>query len=173
MKCKAFVLCEIDSCKSFVFIWSCYIAWTFNDTRPPLSSTAAGSSSGRDHDHVHADDSVHDEFISFESHAYEALLTTALALYQQEYETIKSAVHRIIPVYESGAVVPVRMQKSIAMMKNRINGMLTHCTGHKRCMLELLEDDETMALMNLTEMKADPSRYNLYADNVISIVFYE
>lgn len=97
--------------------------------------------------------------ITFESHAYEALLTTALALYRQEYDNIKNESKHVVRVYESGAIVPVVLQKKMTSLKNRVNAMITRCTGHKKMLLELLDEDENMALMNLSKLKSDVSLY--------------
>ena len=44
-------------------------------------------------------------------------------------------------------------------LKNSINLMKSRVLGHKDVLLELMDDDESMALMNLTKLQ---SNLNLY-----------
>ena len=100
---------------------------------------------------------MHD--IPFESHAYEALFTTVTSMQSQEYSVLKNDVEGLISFFKYGAILPIDKQEAMRVCKNSVNLLKSRVTSHKRVLLELMDDDEVMALMNLSKLRKKPSLY--------------
>lgn len=99
--------------------------------------------------------------IPFEAHAIEALLTTVNSLHVQDFDHVNKDVHDVLSVFKSGAILPVDKQEKMRTLKNAVTLMKSRTLGHKRVLLDVMEDDETMALMNLTKLKHNSKLYTL------------
>ncbi len=97
--------------------------------------------------------------ITFEMHVYEALFTTVSTVQVRQLERIKAALGHLIPLYQSGGLVTLNIQKHMTWLKNNIDDLNTKTNAYKQGILSVLEEDDTMALMNLTVFRANPSRY--------------
>jgi len=97
--------------------------------------------------------------ITFELHAYEAILTTVKSLQQQEFDYIHSQVSVNLAHCKSGSMLSVQMQEQMRSVKNIISRVLTRLDAYIKALSDLIEDDEGMALMNLTKLKNNPLLY--------------
>ena len=55
--------------------------------------------------------------------------------------------------------MPVKVQEAMRSSKNDLSSMMNRVSASRKALQELTEDDEEMALMNLTVLKEDPSLY--------------
>lgn len=61
--------------------------------------------------------------------------------------------------FQYGAILPIEKQEKMRSAKNAVNLMKSRINGHKRVLLELMDDDEVMALMNLSKLRKNPTLY--------------
>ena len=102
-----------------------------------------------------------EDVVTFESHAYEALLTTINSLELQTYKAIKEKIDNLLLIFQSGSILPVKQQEKMKILQNNILTMRSKVLSDKKVLLELLDDDESMALMNLTKIQANPQLFKL------------
>lgn len=105
---------------------------------------------------------MEDGKLTFEAHAYEALLTTAKTLETQEFNTISSLVSQVLVYFKTGSLLPIEIQEKMRMLKNALVVMRGRIEVSRRLLQELTEDDEEMALMNLTYLAQKAHLYNEY-----------
>lgn len=100
----------------------------------------------------------------FESHAYETLMTTVLDVEDNEFKVIIDRANRLLSrVNKSVLTLSVKRQEEMQVLKEHLQKMASRIQANKRAITELLDDDERMALMNLTKLKERPSLYRYAA----------
>jgi hypothetical protein len=97
--------------------------------------------------------------IPFEIHAYEALLMTVKALETQEYTFIHDKIQNALQYFKDAALVPIKVQSQIRQLKNDLSIMMNRVHGSRQALQYITEDDEEMALMNLSLLKKKPKLY--------------
>ena len=104
---------------------------------------------------------IYQATIPFEFHAFEAILTTVNTLYSQEYKTVSQESIRILAYFNStsAVIVPYSIQEKMRNLKNQVSQLATKLQSFKRVLSVLIDDDESMALMNLSILKENPSLY--------------
>lgn len=96
----------------------------------------------------------------FEVHAYDALLTTVSSLLSREYSRFESNVNDTLSLFsKKGLILSVDAQETMRSLKNQASRMLNRIASFRRALEDLVEDDEDMALMNLTLLKSKPRLY--------------
>eukprot|EP00600_Ochromonadales_sp_CCMP1393_P000073 CAMPEP_0174982286 /NCGR_PEP_ID=MMETSP0004_2-20121128/16409_1 /TAXON_ID=420556 /ORGANISM="Ochromonas sp., Strain CCMP1393" /LENGTH=824 /DNA_ID=CAMNT_0016234221 /DNA_START=61 /DNA_END=2535 /DNA_ORIENTATION=+ len=98
--------------------------------------------------------------LPFEMHAYEALLTTVIALETQEFNKVNVQVQGVLKVFRSGSLLPIAIQEQMRNKKNNLSNLMTRIESLRENLTELTEDDEDMALMNLSVLKYKPKLYH-------------
>ena len=94
----------------------------------------------------------------FEVHAYDALLTTASSLLSREYTRFETNVDIVLTLFsKKGLILSVDAQEKMSSLKNQVSRMLARIASFRRALEDLVEDDEDMALMNLTLLSRSPS----------------
>lgn len=53
----------------------------------------------------------------------------------------------------------IEKQEQLRLLKNRVTSMAAKTEAYKRIIVTLLEDDNDMAMMDLTKLKNKPSLY--------------
>lgn len=97
--------------------------------------------------------------ISFEARAYEAVLATVVLLQNQDFLDLQSLAAGVLGEFRSASIIQIERQEHMRMLKNRVNSLAAMVAAYKRSIEELLEDDNDLALMNLTRLKLKPSQY--------------
>jgi hypothetical protein len=95
----------------------------------------------------------------FEAHAYEALITTVKALEIQEFGRVDRAVQDTLTYFRQGSLIPVAIQEEMRGLKNDLSLLINRIVSCRNALEALTEDDEEMALMNLTLLKRKPGLY--------------
>jgi len=100
---------------------------------------------------------------------YEAMLTTVHTLHTQEYLKFNREVHLIlIELFPRNAVhIPSILHDKMRTIKNEVSRMLAKVTSHKRALTILLDDNESMAFMNLSVLQDDPYNRNFIKNHEI------
>ncbi len=99
------------------------------------------------------------ESSSFEIHAYDALLSTVKDLISIEYDVLKGHSRVLLDYFNGGAPVNGFVQNKIRLLKDKLSKLVSKVTNYRRSLQAIFEDDETMALMNLSSLSDDPSLY--------------
>lgn len=99
--------------------------------------------------------------LPFESHAYEAIIATVLALQNQEYDIIHDRIQRILNDYKSTSNMPIDTQETMRLYKNKVISQVAKVSAFRNSLSALLENEEDLALMNLTKLKITPSLYDV------------
>jgi magnesium transporter len=99
--------------------------------------------------------------LPFESHAYEAIIATVLALQNQEYDIIHDRIQRILNEYKSTSTMPIDTQETMRLYKNKVISQTAKVRAFRNSLSALLENEEDLALMNLTKLKITPSLYDV------------
>lgn len=95
----------------------------------------------------------------FETHAYEALLSTICTIFQQEYQLFNNDVNDVIKFSRSGSILSIDQQEKMRVTKNSIASHVARLDSYRKVLHDLMENDESMALMNLTLLKEYPQYY--------------
>lgn len=96
----------------------------------------------------------------FEIHAYDAMLTTVSSLLSREYTRFERDVDSVLTLFkQKGLILSVDAQENMRYLKNQASRMLTRLKSFRRALEDLVEDDEDMALMNLTLLRRRPRLY--------------
>jgi hypothetical protein len=97
--------------------------------------------------------------IPFELHAYEALLTTVKSVESQQLENLTDRVQNILHIYKTSTFIALEVQTNLKQYKNDLSQMLNRLEKILNALKNIVEDDQDMALMNLTLLKDKPSLY--------------
>lgn len=100
-----------------------------------------------------------DEYVPFEIHAYEAIIATVYAIHSQEYDGVSARIASILLNFKSVAIVSIDIQEKMRLLKNHVMEKIGHISSIRRAINEILNNDDDMALMNLTQMRKNPSLY--------------
>lgn len=96
---------------------------------------------------------------SFEIQAYEAIFGTAIEIRKQEESNIRDRIDVVTQIMKKYSIVPFEVQEKMRQYKNKVTEMLEKVGACRHILVELLEDDESMALMNLSVLKEHPQFY--------------
>ena len=97
--------------------------------------------------------------IPFELHALEALLMTVNSIQQQEFAFLSNEVNDILSYFKVGTILQVDEQERMRRIKNSTTNLTSRIQAKKRALIDVLEDDDVMALMNLTQLRNQPVLY--------------
>jgi len=116
------------------------------------------------HEHMHAiveDDDVFGtgNTSSFEIRAYKAMLATVTSLHTQEYISCNSKVERILSKFRNLNSITVEFQEHLRMLKNTVSSQLVKTNAYRRLFKDLVDNDDDVALMNLSLLKEKPNLY--------------
>eukprot|EP01038_Epipyxis_sp_PR26KG_P013410 gene13410-17982_t len=97
--------------------------------------------------------------LAFELHAYETFLTTVKTLETQSFENIRSRTRDILNYWTKGTLLPIELQNDVRDLKKDLSIIKNRISNYRLTLQTLVEDDEDMALMNLTLLKDNPMLY--------------
>jgi hypothetical protein len=97
----------------------------------------------------------------FEAHALDALFTTVTSLQDQEYKRINSDIQLILGQFkQKGCILSIDAQEKMRSLKNRVSRMLQRLGSYRSALEDAVDDDEEMALMNLSILHHQPKYYS-------------
>lgn len=109
------------------------------------------------------------ESVSFEERAYEAIIASVIGIQTQEYDICCFQAQSILADFKIASIISIQKQEQMRILKNKVSGMISKINAYRKSMEDLLEDDEGLAMMNLTKLKKKPSLYSLpLANEIIS-----
>jgi len=101
----------------------------------------------------------HDVRVPFEMHAYDAIFTTVKVLQSQQFDRIHRVAVELLAYTKKGSLLPLELQERIRELKNVTAKMSGKLESYRRVLNELIENDQDMALMNLTMLRDNPTLY--------------
>eukprot|EP01042_Synura_sphagnicola_P004810 gene4810-6123_t len=101
----------------------------------------------------------HDVRVPFEMHAYDAIFTTVKVLQSQQFDRIHRVAVELLAYTKKGSLLPLELQERIRELKNVTAKMSGKLESYRRVLNELIENDQDMALMNLTVLRDNPTLY--------------
>jgi hypothetical protein len=103
----------------------------------------------------------------FEMHAYEALFSTLNEICLQEISKDKDRTRKLIRQLLDSDFIAFSSEDEIRRLKNRVARLLERLTSYKNNLEALADDEETLALLNLSTLKANPGLYKYPLSNEI------
>jgi magnesium transporter len=98
--------------------------------------------------------------LPFELQSVDAVLSCVSSILAEDVLELQlEANSMILQLLEPGSDVGDHSQEVLRQMKNSVQEMMSRVDGFCRAMDELLEDDEDMALMNLSRLLTHPERF--------------
>lgn len=101
----------------------------------------------------------HAEESPFEIRAYEAIFGTVIEIQKQELKDLTLKIKELSEMFRKSSILPVAAQEDMRKLKYTVTVMIERAKEHKNILQELMDDDEAMALMNLTVLKRKSSLY--------------
>ena len=118
--------------------------------------------------HVSLDGKLHQH--PYEHHALEGLLAIVKTFEDHEYQAIDESMKAIFQYYKNGKTPPVQMEIEYRNLKNYLFALNKRVAGYKSTLVDITDDDEAMALMNLTQLENNPLLYK-YVDDFQLIAY--
>ena len=78
---------------------------------------------------------------------------------ESEYTVLKRKALDLISHFQGSSIIPIEYQEAMRELKNEIVTKLNKIESHLRWLEDLLNDDDKMALMNLTKLADQPKLY--------------
>lgn len=111
-----------------------------------------------------------DNYVPFEYLVYEAVLETVISVQNQEFIACAEKTRAILDSIKDASLISLKKQEKLAHLKNLIAAKLSRCRQHRKALEELMDDDDALALMNLSRLRHDPSLYK-YDDKHFMLFF--
>lgn len=100
------------------------------------------------------------EFTPYEVCALEGLLTIIRSYEEQELAAITRSTKAILQrYYQCGATPPLAEEVRFKSLKACLGGVRRRVQGYRAALVDVAEDEELMALMNLSLLKENPHLY--------------
>ena len=99
------------------------------------------------------------EDIPFETHVFDALLTTVKSVESQHLNRISTRMQILLSHYKKATFIPLEVQSELRLLKNDLSQIVNRVGRALDALRLITEDDQDMALMNLTLLKQKPNLY--------------
>jgi hypothetical protein len=96
----------------------------------------------------------------FEGHCYETLLLTVTNMIEAEASALIKRGQKILKLLRlKNIILTIKAQATISSLKASLSQLIAKVQKYRNSLDEVLDDEETTALMNLTFLLKDPSLY--------------
>ncbi len=99
------------------------------------------------------------DLTDYEFCALEGLVTIIKSYEEQELAAISASLGVVLRYYRNGQTPPVAVEKQFKEVKGHLFGLKKRVLGYKATLVAATEDEEQMALMNLSFLKTRPDLY--------------
>ena len=90
---------------------------------------------------------------------FEAVLETVIAIQNQEFLALSEKTRAMLHSIKDASLITLQKQEKLSFYKSQIASKLSRCRQHRKALEELMNDDDALALMNLSRLKHNPSLY--------------
>lgn len=111
------------------------------------------------------DYSEHGDLISelpFEARCYEAILATVVCVQSDELSNDATLAAQIHKDLRNATIVTMTMQEHMRILKNRLSRLISTVAGDKSVLERIIDNDDYLCYLNLTDLADDPASYNSY-----------
>lgn len=102
-----------------------------------------------------------DEKSSFEIFIMETFLAIVGSIHNQDINYLSNSINNILDKLKPGKYLSPENQDELRLLKNHLSTISKNIVKCKKELSEIIEDDEEMALMNISLLKDNPSLYRL------------
>jgi hypothetical protein len=95
----------------------------------------------------------------FEMRAYEAIFGTVVEILKQEEKNLREKIDQIVSILNKYSIVPVKVQDKVRQYKHEVAEKMQRVQAHLNVIQDIMDDDEQMALMNLSILREKPVLY--------------
>ena len=95
----------------------------------------------------------------YEHHALEGLLAIVKTFEEQEFAAIAEAFRRIFLLYRNGSTPGFQAEKEVKSLKTYLQLLKKRVEGYKSTLVDITNDDNSMAMMNLSYLEEKPQLY--------------
>lgn len=95
----------------------------------------------------------------FEMKAYEAIFGTVVEILKQEEKNLREKIDQIVSILNKYSIVPVKVQDKVRQYKHEVSEKMQRVQAHLNVIQDIMDDDEQMALMNLSILREKPALY--------------
>lgn len=88
-----------------------------------------------------------------------AILATITALHYQSFESIAKKVEKQLQNLKQAVKITAEMQDTIRGLKNIVTSQIIKIDAYRESLKTVYDDSDTLALMNLTQLKLNPELY--------------
>lgn len=89
----------------------------------------------------------------FETHAYDGLFLATKFIDETNLNVLKTSAANISVQLKKKSSFPLKLQENLKNLKNKLTERSQHFDHIKQALNDIMDDDEKMSLMNLTEIK--------------------
>lgn len=104
-------------------------------------------------------DDIFAENIPFEARAYEAVFGTSIEIQRLEYQKLSQRIAKLQTRLKNTSIIPVKVNENMRQLKDAVTRRMERIKECMDVIDEILEEDQDMALMNLTLLKKKPHLY--------------
>jgi hypothetical protein len=97
--------------------------------------------------------------IPFEYQSFEAIFETVITIFNQEFVNIAAKLRLTLHKIKDASLLSLHTQEKMASLKSRVALLLAKVIAHRKMLEEAMNDEEVMALMNLSRLRVDPGLY--------------
>jgi cobalamin biosynthesis protein CobT len=109
--------------------------------------------------------------VPFEYQAFEAIFETVITVFNQEFVNIAAKLRLLLHKIKDASLLSLRTQEKMASLKSRVAMLLAKVIAHRAMLEEAMNDEEVMALMNLSRLRVDPGLYMYVFDPLLILKF--
>ncbi len=97
--------------------------------------------------------------VAFEFQAFEAIFEAVLAAQNKEYLLISARIKSMLHSIKDVGLLSLETQSTLGSYKSAMLQLLVKVSMHRKALDDIMDEDDTMALMNLTKLLKNPSLY--------------
>lgn len=126
-------------------------------TNDPLSlATFFPHGNGRHHKYILCVWTDNEEEIAFEFIAMEAVFSTTMQLMRKQMMSVLPNIDKTLKELHGTKTLKTRLQDRLRNFKTEVNRIQARIHGLRRTLIDLLEEDQDLLLMNLTQLQREP-----------------
>mmetsp|Transcript_6675 Transcript_6675/g.6980 ORF Transcript_6675/g.6980 Transcript_6675/m.6980 type:complete len:480 (+) Transcript_6675:46-1485(+) len=109
------------------------------------------------HQHVNNNEP---QLSTFEMRAYEAIFGTVVEILKQEEKLLREKIDGVVAILSKYSIIPIKVQDKVRQYKHEVTEKVERVKAHKNVIQDVMNDDELMALMNLSLLNQKPNLYH-------------
>lgn len=100
------------------------------------------------------------QLLPFEMRAYEAIFGSVVEILKQEEKILRDKIDGVVAILSKYSIIPIKVQDKVRQYKHEVTEKVERVKAHKNVIQDIMDDDELMALMNLSLLRDKPNLYH-------------